>query len=292
MEIASAAAMKARDEAGDDSTAAAAVGPGAAVDVGGDAAGPEAYEAEHVHAVYEAIAPHFSLTRHKPWPRVAAFLDRQPPGSVGLDVGCGNGKYLSVNPAVHLLGSDRSPALVDLAWVKGQQQQDTANEQQKDVPTATTTTTTTTSRHELCVADGLALPYRPGAADFAICIAVIHHLSTRPRRREALAALLECVRPAGQGRVLVYVWALEQSETSRRRWGEGDDQDTLVPWVMRGPRGHPNAGATYQRYYHLYREGELEEDVVAVGGRVIESGYDQDNWWAVFTRGNGDLVVT
>jgi hypothetical protein len=30
-----------------------------------------------------------------------------PPGSVGLDVGCGNGKYLGVNPEIFMIGSDR-----------------------------------------------------------------------------------------------------------------------------------------------------------------------------------------
>ena len=52
---------------------------------------PDAYESTHVHSVYEAIAPHFSATRHKPWPLVTSFLLAQPPGAVGLDVGCGNG---------------------------------------------------------------------------------------------------------------------------------------------------------------------------------------------------------
>lgn len=47
---------------------------------------------------------------------------------------------------------------------------------------------------------------------------------------------------------------------------------------------HPNDGRpeqTYQRYYHLYRQGELERDVYAAGGIVCESGYEKDNWWAV-----------
>lgn len=35
------------------------------------------------------------------------FLSELPPGSVGLDIGCGNGKYLTVNPNVHMIGSDR-----------------------------------------------------------------------------------------------------------------------------------------------------------------------------------------
>ncbi|KAM0440723.1 hypothetical protein ACHAPT_000024 [Fusarium lateritium] len=231
---------------------------------------PETYEATHVHAVYEAIAPHFSATRHKPWPRVARFLLAQPPGSIGLDVGCGNGKYLRVNPAVHLLGSDRSPALVKLARTELRRPRADGRDDDLSI-----------SDVDVAVADGFALPYRQAAADFVICIAVVHHMSTRARRQEAVAALLACVTPEA-GRVLVYVWALEQA-SSRRGWDAGCDQDRLVSWVMRKPKGEEPAG-TYQRYYHLYREGELEEDVVAAGGKVEESGYERDNWWVVCSR--------
>lgn len=229
------------------------------------------YEATHVHSVYEAIAPHFSATRHKPWPAVAKFLLAQPPGSVGLDVGCGNGKYLRANPHVFLLGSDRSAALLRLARTEPALQEGPGVA-------------------EACVvADGLALPHRRGGVDFAICIAVVHHLSTRERRQEAIAKLLECVRGGGKGRVLVYVWALEQ-RSSRRGWDEGSAQDTLVPWVMKKRAtdgGEALPDQTYQRYYHLYRQGELEEDVVAVGGTVVESGYERDNWWAVCSKQGG-----
>ncbi|GJN74296.1 tRNA (uracil-5-)-methyltransferase TRM9 [Purpureocillium lilacinum] len=214
----------------------------------------EAYEDTHVHSVYEAIAPHFSATRHKPWPLVERFLLSQPPGSVGLDVGCGNGKYLPVNPSVFILGSDRSASLVRLA--------------------------ATQRSGEVAVADGLALPYRPAAVDFVISIAVVHHLSTRRRRQEAIAALLACLRPGPGARALVYAWALEQS-SSRRGWDESSQQDTLVPWVMRR-KGEPDA--TFQRYYHLYREGELDEDVRAAGGTCCESGYEKDNWWVICSR--------
>lgn len=57
-------------------------------------------EKEYVHRVYNSIAPHFSSTRHSPWPRVCHFLSSLPPGSMLADVGCGNGKYLSINPEV------------------------------------------------------------------------------------------------------------------------------------------------------------------------------------------------
>ena len=43
----------------------------------------------------------------QPWPIVERFLKELPPGSVGLDVGCGNGKYLSVNSNIFIVASDR-----------------------------------------------------------------------------------------------------------------------------------------------------------------------------------------
>lgn len=211
------------------------------------------YEDTHVHAVYEAIAPHFSATRHKPWPFITQFLTSLPPGAIGLDIGCGNGKYIPVNPTLHVLASDRSSSLVQLARSE--------------------------RNGEVLVADGLALPYRAKSVDFIICIAVIHHLSTRQRRREALAEMMGCL--ADDGQALVYVWALEQQD-SRRGWDENSEQDTLVPWVMRKKGGAPDE--TYQRYYHLFREGELEEDVVEAGGEVCRGGYERDNWWVIFRR--------
>ena len=106
----------------------------------------------------------------------------------------------------------------------------------------------------------------------------------------------------------MYVWALEQ-EGSRRGWGEGGEQDVMVPWVMKGKvvkkvkgRGRKRGGGegegekeeeqqpqqeadkTFHRYYHLYRQGELEENVRDAGGVVVEAGYEKDNWWAIAER--------
>ncbi len=217
---------------------------------------PERYEEQHVHEVYEQIASHFSSTRYKPWPIVESFLQSLSPGSVGLDVGCGNGKYLSVNQDVFIIGSDRSSNLVKIAA--------------KHEP------------HSVIVADTLTLPHQEGRFEFAISIAVVHHLSTPQRRREAIQAILDCLKDGGQA--LIYVWALEQ-KSSRRGWHEGHEQDVMVPWVMKtGKRNQNEDGSTektFQRYYHLYRSGELEEDIIGVGGQVVSSGYEKDNWWAI-----------
>lgn len=68
-----------------------------------------ALEARYVHAVYDAIAPHFAATRFAVWPRVRAFLEGLPPRALLADVGCGNGKYFGAAPAGgFVLASDRS----------------------------------------------------------------------------------------------------------------------------------------------------------------------------------------
>ncbi|KAK0635051.1 S-adenosyl-L-methionine-dependent methyltransferase [Bombardia bombarda] len=283
----------------------------------------EAYERAHVHGVYEAIAPHFSSTRYKPWPAVAEFLHAQTSGAVGLDVGCGNGKYLGVNPDVFMLGSDRSPALIALARSRTQQQEQESQPEPgassaKAAPPPPAAAAAATAS-DVLVADGLSLPFRDRSVDFAVCVAVIHHMSTRPRRQEAIRQLLSCVRAAGNadagGHVFVMVWALEQGN-SRRGWDEGGEQDLLVPWVMKKSQqqqpkkqkqkqhpkkgllqegdksdapaeasGHTDSSSVFQRYYHLYRKGELEEDVLAAGGAVVTGGYERDNWWVVAANG-------
>ncbi|KAK2170241.1 hypothetical protein NP493_1156g01017 [Ridgeia piscesae] len=55
---------------------------------------------------------HFSDTRHSPWPRVVEFLKQLPLGALVADVGCGNGKYLSINPGIHMV------RVLELSWLK------------------------------------------------------------------------------------------------------------------------------------------------------------------------------
>jgi tRNA (uracil-5-)-methyltransferase TRM9 len=192
---------------------------------------------------------------------IERFMAALAPGAIGLDIGCGNGKYLPLNSDVFIVASDRSTNLVTIAKKH--------------------------KAHTAVVADILDLPHPRGVFDFAISIAVIHHLSTPERRVEAVATILEVLRPPtspedkeGGGKALLYVWALEQSG-SRRGWDEGHEQDVMVPWVLKA-KGREEK--TFQRYYHLYRRGELEGDVERAGGVVLESGYEKDNWWCVAGR--------
>jgi tRNA (uracil-5-)-methyltransferase TRM9 len=137
------------------------------------------------------------------------------------------------------------------------------------------------------VADTLNLPHPQSYFDFAICIAVIHHLSTSSRRIKAVKAILELLKPGSceiaAGKLLIFVWALEQ-KSSRRGWNTGDEQDVMVPWILKDSFQRPGAqkeDQTFHRYYHLYEKGELESNIAEAGGTTLESGYEKDNWWAI-----------
>ncbi|KAH8550620.1 S-adenosyl-L-methionine-dependent methyltransferase [Umbelopsis sp. PMI_123] len=217
------------------------------------------YEEEHVHSVYQTIATHFSDTRYKPWPVVEEFLNGLESGSIGADIGCGNGKYIGVNPNVFILGSDRSSNLIQIVRDRG---------------------------HEGMVCDGLDTPYRTGVFDFAISIAVIHHFSTPERRLSAIKEILRVVKPGSP--ILIFVWALEQSKFSKRNFDK-TQQDVFVPWMLSPARPNNDTAAeedaskqVYQRYYHLFAQGELDELVVESGmADISRSGYDRDNHYII-----------
>ncbi|KAG5418428.1 TRM9 [Candida metapsilosis] len=244
---------------------------------------PTDQEETFVHDVYNEIASHFSKTRYKPWPIVERFLKDRPKYSIGLDVGCGNGKYLNVNEDVYIIGSDRSSGLINCA-------QEVSN-----------------NHYNLAIADGLSLPHPDSKFDFAISIAVIHHFATEERRIQAISHILSKLKTGAQ--CLIYCWALEQ-ENSRRGYKEGDDQDVLIPWVLHNvskkskkkgsventtcpsssssittDEEKPQGNETKYRYYHLYKRGELSENARATGMcTVVNEGYEKDNWWVILQR--------
>lgn len=157
-------------------------------------------EKEHVYDVYEKIAPHFSNTRYKPWPKVDQFMNSIPTGSIVLDVGCGNGKYLGCNAEnLFTIGTDRSFNLIDIC-------------KQKD------------ASYQTFVADSLMLPVRSNSVDRVISIAVIHHFSTDSLRIQALEEIYRVLCVGGQA--LIYVWAYEQEHKKFQQ------QDVFVKWNL------------------------------------------------------------
>lgn len=157
-------------------------------------------EKKHVYEVYEKIAPHFSNTRYKPWPKIQAYLESLPIGSLNCDVGCGNGKYLGANKKKILsIGTDRSHNLLKIC-------------RERD------------SGFQTFFCDSLKLPVRDGIFDSVISIAVVHHFSTPTLRVAAIREMHRILKIGG--RVLIYVWAYEQQEKVFKT------QDVFVAWHL------------------------------------------------------------
>ncbi|KAJ3343286.1 tRNA methyltransferase, has a role in tRNA modification [Kappamyces sp. JEL0680] len=192
-----------------------------------------------------------------------------PPGWIGADVGCGNGKYLQVNKDIAMVGCDRSSELIKIVQDRG---------------------------CEGFVSDGLATGFKSAcfvghgisSKDFVISIAVIHHFSTPERRRAAIAELIRITKPGRD--ILIFVWAMEQEvmrpaltdqKDSKRRF---DSQDEMVPWVTQRQTEAGRESVVYHRYYHLFWKGELEELCAGLDATVKRAGYDRDNHYVVLTR--------
>jgi tRNA (uracil-5-)-methyltransferase TRM9 len=128
---------------------------------------------------------------------------------------------------------------------------------------------------------------------------VIHHFSTRERRVKAVQELLRITR----GEILIFVWAMEQSATSKRFFKcfntirTFTEQDNFVSWkvpkTLKTSEEEENIAAAgrdesgdlvFQRFYHVFKEGELDSIVVEAGGEVVKSDYDVDNWYIVCKR--------
>lgn len=305
-------------------------------------------EKKYVHRVYDAIAPHFSSTRFAKWPKVATFLKTLPLGSLILDAGCGNGKYLGLTPDCYFIGCDISAPLIKICADR---------------------------EHEVLVADAVNLPYRTGFGDAAISIAVLHHLSTENRRKRAIEELVRAVKKGGL--VLITVWAVEQEDKSLlTKWtplapkyveewvgagspgvrspsssilesipetddrsvestrefeanmatnpektqnlnhhGEDDEmalrqekniedqQEYFVPWHLPYHRAEVSGASmtalasglakkddkkgavVYNRYYHVFGEGELERLVSGMDNIiVVDRFYDKSNWCIVLEK--------
>ena len=197
--------------------------------------------------VYNAIATHFSSTRYKAWPVVTRFLSSLCQNFIGIDCGCGNGKNMLVNEDLLTFGLDNSVELAKLA--------------------------SKATHMPLIVGDVRRLPFIDQIFDFALSIAVIHHLMLPEDRKISLSELVRTLKPGGQ--FLVFVWAQEQEAVYKMAGLEKLelDGDYLVPWKMEDK--------TFKRFYHLFKKGELESLLPLNQVEILESGYDRDNWYVI-----------
>ncbi|XP_047023011.1 alkylated DNA repair protein alkB homolog 8 [Helicoverpa zea] len=242
----------------------------------------------HVHQVYDQIAGHFSTTRHKPWPKVVQFMEDVPTGSVVMDLGCGNGKNILRRDDIMQIAGERSSGLLS-----------ECKEHLRDIHKAD------------CVRLDLLNPMlRDGTADIVICIAVIHHFSSKARRLQAISTIHRLLRK--DGRALITVWAKDQTKSNylcKSKQEQHDNnmaemqvtvggvnlpvhenrtqfkhQDLLVPWKLRKVTQNKLANTpanTLLRYYHVFEENELDELCKEADFTIEKSFYEEGNWCVV-----------
>ena len=202
---------------------------------------------ETVEEVYDKIAHEFDKTRVFPWPPVKEYLDNLEKDSLVLDIGCGNGKNLFYRKDISCVGIDISQKMVDLVI----------------------------SRNGLAKKGTMTkIPYYDNMFDNFICIAAYHHLDNDKYRKTALGEMYRVLKYGGTG--MISVWAKEQPKGSKLVFNVGDN---IVPWNSRD-------GTIHYRYYHIYNEGMLEEEITRLEPRLVIQDiiYQRGNWYAIVRK--------
>jgi ubiquinone/menaquinone biosynthesis C-methylase UbiE len=253
------------------------------------------FEKIHVQDIYNTISKHFSNTRGYGWPQVKDFLIKLPNNSLIGDIGCGNGKYNKyLDNNKFIIGCDFSSELAEIA-----------NKQ---------------NNMECIIANIIKLPYRDNTFDACINIAVLHHLSSNQRRLEALLEIIRITKKGGQ--ILCCVWAFEKDSDNlqdrfvkwelQKKYGLQNTEEIPntfgISGIERGnvfqrsteisSKGGSCSGVdirtttlplstyhTYQRYYYMFKQNELENIIINTNMCTIEkSFYNHENWVCIFTK--------
>ncbi len=203
-----------------------------------------------VEQVYNNIAKEFSNSRYRVWSGVKKFLDLLPINTTNGDIGCGNGKNMMYRTDISFTGYDISDELIKICLERN------LNVHKGNI---------------------LNLPITDNYFDNTISIAVIHHLEKQEDRIKALSELLRITKP--RGKILVYVWSFLQDNTSYHKFTQ---QDTFVSFKNKD-------GIVFNRFYHLYVEGELEYEIntlKSIYNFTIESYNEKNNWYCIINKLN------
>ena len=219
---------------------------------------------------YSDIASEFSQTRLKPvWPELAQLITSliEPEQHYRLlDVGCGNGRILSVLPPAQIdyTGLDNCHELlviarelaVDRGW-----------------PQAVFTS-----------ADILNLSAYPAINfDIILAIAVLNHVPDRRLRLDAMRQLKSKLK--NNGYLVLSVWNLWGESKYRRlmiklwllkiflKKNQLDFGDLLFDWK--------GSAQPSQRYYHAFTKRELKGLALAAGLKIVKLYKDQHNIYLV-----------
>ena len=218
---------------------------------------PSTIESDNVLDVYSTIYKNFSDTRFNTWPGLEGFIDRLPETSTGFEIGFGNGKNMryAINKGHTISGIDTCPEFVHMCKTD----------------------------HNLDVYQGNCVnqTFVDEQFDFAISIAVFHHLSSKESRNKSLDNMINILKSGGKG--FVTVWAIEQPENSKKKFTEGDN---MVKWSKPIYIDTVRHYEVLERYYYVFSEKLFREYIGSFKERIdiINITNEYGNWTCEFQK--------
>ena len=104
--------------------------------------------------------------------------------------------------------------------------------------------------------------------DALLSIAVLHHLTDEMRRLNCIRELIRILKPDGE--LLIQVWAFEQDERSKKKFTK---RDNFIEYNSSDKK------VCELRYYHVFKEGELDNLIKNVPDvEIIKSYWEMGNW--------------
>jgi tRNA (uracil-5-)-methyltransferase TRM9 len=212
------------------------------------------FEENNVLEIYNLIANKFDNTRQYHWKCVKEYINSINSFSLDntidfIDIGCGNGKYFSLcNNFRNVYAVDNSIELLSIV-----------KHRYPNVKTLE--------------ADATDIPVDDKTFDYAISIAVIHHLSTEERRINLIDEIYRILKP--NGTCMVTAWA---STINKSKFEKLDNHnDYLIPWDHK-----------YMRFYHLFDENEFDilisKSKYSQNIEIIKKIFECDNWAIIIKK--------
>ncbi len=208
-----------------------------------------------VREVFDSIADSFSKTRQGGWSEVDGYIGELEGGELALDVGCGNGRYMEYldERFSRVVGVDFSFNL--LRYV---------------------------STGYAVLGDAEYLPVRDEIVDFCLYIATLHHIPGRESRNNTLSEIYRVLEPGGY--VFLSVWAIEHKRFDGMRDEiRANDGDIYVPWRS------GDLEETYQRYYHIFTEDELRDELGDSSLEIVDITNSSGNYFAELRKSRENI---
>jgi len=204
--------------------------------------------------VYDLIAESFDSKRRHPWKEVIQYIEQLPATSRILDLGCGNARHTRVmlERNFEAIGLDVSYRILQIA-----KENELSLVKNKLI--------------SLINGDALVLPFKNKAFNNIIMIAVIHHFESIEERKEILQEIKRILTE--KGTCLISTWLKTHPRFQKEDLYElvkSGKKDILVPWTL------PN-GKKINRYYYLFEKEELEELVLKLGFKILNSEISNHN---------------